>query len=216
MTTEDGDAIVEPGETATITLSIDMMPNVDVPGGPVLGLSVAVFDTIGDQGAANGNVIDWQILNTLDDLTGDLTELHGIDLIGTTAAQSLITDDPFSHDDPIDVLQFTWGTDDYAAYSVHYSTHTYFIDRDLEHLVTVWEGDLNGDFDDYLWPITEAAISFTVVPAPNAAALIAGVCSLAARRPPRRNGSVARKRGRQPPCHLWQAMNRIINRRREV
>jgi hypothetical protein len=184
VTTEDGDAIVEPGETATVTLSVDMTPDVNFPDGPVLGFGGAVFDTLGGIGAANGQILDWEVLSALDELTGDFTTLDGVDMVGTQAAQSLNIDGPFSDADPIDVFQFTWATDDFSGYVVEYTTETFVGDPPQAHTIIVWEGEFLGEFDVFYWPITEAAISFEVVPAPGTLVLLAGATGFWVRRRP--------------------------------
>jgi hypothetical protein len=183
VTTENGDAIVEPGETATITLSIDMTPDVNGPDGPVIGFGVANFNTIGGGGAANGQILEWEILNTLDDLTGDLTETDGVSLTNTWVGQ-----DPdfgeFVFLDPLDVLQFKWGTVDYGNYTVAYDTETLAVGNPpMTQNILVWEGEFLGEFDVFHWPIAEAAIVFDVVPAPSGLALVAGgIACMSARR----------------------------------
>jgi len=70
VTTDDGDALVEPGETATVTLSADMEPSVGEPGQTdgfiVVGIGSTIFDTIGGMNADRGGIADWQVLNMLD------------------------------------------------------------------------------------------------------------------------------------------------------
>lgn len=180
VTTQDGDAIVEPGETATVTLSIDFHPDADVDG-PVQGLGTAYFDTAGLGGAANGTVVGWQVLNDLDNLSGDTTTTDGVSLFGTSAIQ--LTPFPgFVHDDPIDVLQFEWQTENYSSYQVEYATFT--SDRmHGDHMIIVWEGDDLFSAKPYPWPIEEAAVVFEVVPAPAASfVVVAGMMANCKRR----------------------------------
>ena len=193
VTTENGDAIVEPGETATVTLSIDMVPDVNFGDGPVLGFGFAIFDTLGGDGAANGQILDWEVLNALDNFTGDLTETDGVNLTNTWLGQHPDLG-AFLPSDPIDVFEFTWGTNDYSGYSVEYATETLPIgDPPIAHNILVWEGEFLGEHDVFHWPIAEATISFAVVPAPSVLALFAGgaACMTAPRRSRRRRPDAA-------------------------
>jgi hypothetical protein len=149
VTTESGDAIVEPGETATITLSVDMSPDVNFPGGPVLGLAYAEFDTLGARNADMGTIEGWDVLGHLDDIFGDQTTTDGVNLFGTVAVQPL--DDLFDPSDPIDVLRFTWAPQQISEYGVAYNTNT----------ILLKVAEIDGTFD---WTVVEASISFSVVP----------------------------------------------------
>jgi hypothetical protein len=160
VTTQDGDNIVHPGETATITLSLDLSPNVGEPGqtgGAVKGLAVVIFDTLGGLNADNGTVVGWDINSSLTFLLGDFTTSDGISLFGTVAGQ--ICCEAFDSSDPIRVITFEWMPAKRAQYDVAYSTATdpgsFF----------VWEfGDPGGTH----WPhVIEASIRFQVVPAPS-------------------------------------------------
>lgn len=160
VTTDDGDAIVEPGETASILLSIDFDPSVGengLTGDDVTGLAKARFDTLGGQNAANGAVQGWFVHNNLADFTGDMTTTDGISLFGTNAQQGFV--DFVVNDDPIDVLSFDWKTDDFSGYEVHYTTSM------LEPLL-VWEGGWDPDGTQVAWSAIEADVSFHVVPVP--------------------------------------------------
>ena len=69
VTTDDGDAIVEPGETASVLLSMHMLPN---QGFNVVGISATIWDTLGMANADKGQIVDWEIHNSLGDLTGPI------------------------------------------------------------------------------------------------------------------------------------------------
>jgi hypothetical protein len=175
VTTQNGDAVVEPGESATVVLSIDFEPNVFEPGltgETVQGLGWAIWDTLGDANAEMGQIADWVVLNNLAALTGDLTTTDGVSLFGTNGAQGL---DFWVDDDPIDVLTFEWVTDDYAAYTVEYMTST--------AQMWIWEGPNTNEGEYVDWPFFEGAISFQVVPAPGATVVAAfGLLALHRRR----------------------------------
>jgi len=171
VTTQDGDAIVEPGETATVTLSIDMEPDVG-SNPPVIGFGGAIFDIFGDPGAAKGQVLGWSILNELDSLAGDTTTSDGVNLFGASLGQLPTGGGPFSADDPIDVISFEWDPVADGPFVAHYFTQTTG-DPDQPHSVLVWTG---ADVESTLWPIDEAAVEIVVVPSPSSAfALILGL-----------------------------------------
>jgi len=177
VSTQNGDSIVEPGETPTITLSIDMRPDA-MQGGPVLGFGGVVFDTFGSGGALQGAMLDWSVLNDLDNIGGgDTTTSDGVSLFGTAAGQDPLLPS-FLHDDPIGVLSFEWATDDFSQYEVMYETMSLVPDQG-EHVIIVWEGTNGFDATPHLWPIEEALISFQVVPAP-ASAVVVGLSVIAA------------------------------------
>jgi len=164
VTTDDGDALVEPGETASITLSADMEPSVGEPGQTdgfiVVGINFTMFDTLGGPNADRGAIAGWQVLNDLDFLFGDTTTTDGVSLFNTQAGQAVGSNLFFSGDDPVDILTFTWETEDFSTYSVEYMTSTasFFIG----------EGDRPGDLDDGFPAnyVNEANIQFAVVPPP--------------------------------------------------
>jgi hypothetical protein len=156
---QNGDAVVEPGETATVVLSIDFDPNVGEPGltgETVQGIGWAIWDTLGGANSDKGAISGWVVLNNLDNLTGDLTTTDGVSLFGTNAAQ--LGQGPWADDDPVDVLSFEWATDDYFAYTVEYMTST--------AQMWIWEGPNTNEGEYVDWPFFEGAISFQVVPAP--------------------------------------------------
>lgn len=167
--TEDGDGVVEPGEHATVTLSIDMSPDV-APGGPVQGFAQSTFDVVGGNEADTGEIVDWHVLSNLD-LLGDTAEKDGVSLFGVFAGQ--VAGDVFNDDDPIDVFEFMWKPDVYDERVIEYSTFS-FLDNHGENLIVVWEGKSVFDAEPFLWPIEEASISFQVVPAPAGALMLAG------------------------------------------
>jgi len=161
VTTQDGDAIVEPGETATVTLSLLMEP---FPGeAESEAISAAIFDTLGDAGAYKGQILDWQILNDLDNLTGDLTTTDGSSLYNTNAGQLTVFTGPFTSDNPVDVLQFEWMPVESGAFEVGYLTDSY---TEGAHTVRVWEFN-DDDAESVVYPVSEAMIEFSVVPGPG-------------------------------------------------
>lgn len=170
VVTNDGDAIVEPGESAYVQLALQMEPD---DGTDLLALAASIFDTIGGQNASNGQIVTWAILNDLDYLTGDLTTTDGVSLFHTNVGQ-LSVYGPFFTDNPLDVLTFQWKPSATGAYTVEYATVT--------EAMVMWEG-AGDDATAVDWATNEAAISFQVVPAPGAAVLVgAGVLGAFRRR----------------------------------
>lgn len=168
VTTQDGDALVEPGETATFTLSMDFSPDVGEMGltGEVQGLAAVEFDTLGMLGAELGQILGWEVLNDLDLAKGDVTTTDGISLFGTIAEQPI----PFLvlPDDPIEVIRVEWSPSEYMSFDVLYNTNT--------HLLSVFEGDAD-NLQASEWPVKEAEIAFQVVPVPYTGLLVAMVAS---------------------------------------
>jgi len=178
VTTDDGDALVEPGETATVTMSLDMHPDVD--GLTVIGFAGTTFDVLGSAGAPNGTVLDWQILNDLDHFVTDESFTDGVSILNVEAAQLLLG--PFSGDDPIDILEFQWTTDDYSGYAVTYETST------ASSLGGATEGkvdvivDLGDGAEAVLWDAVETSVTFQVVPGPASVLPLLGAGGVLARR----------------------------------
>jgi hypothetical protein len=174
VTTQDGDALVEPGETATVSLSVDMDPNVNYPDGPVLGFAGTVFDTLGGMNADLGAIVDFGIADIFfQNLGDDFTTTDGVSMFGTTAFQDPLFFN-FSPADPILVFEFEWQPGTYDVFDAQYVTAT----RGLG----VFEGDL-GDFQGISWGVNEADIVISVVPAPAGSLLITTACvGLALRR----------------------------------
>jgi len=148
ISTPNGDESVDFGDEATITLSLDFDPNVD--GETIFGLAATIFDVIGDDGAHDGHITGWQVLSSLDELTGDLTETDGVSLFNVNAGQ--LTDfGPFSPADPIDVLEFTWTSDVNDTFLVTYETIT--------ESMFVWQDDPDGS-EAVEWATIETTAEF--------------------------------------------------------
>jgi len=169
VTTQDGDAVVEPGETATVSLWLDMTPSVvDSQTDGNQGVSAMIFDTVAGPGAANGQILGWQINEDLGFLTGDLTTTDGVSLFNINTGQ-LTLFGPFSHDDPIHVISFEWKPDLIDDYVVQYMTSTSALE--------VWEGAFDSTVSTP-WTPVEAQISFQVFPTPGSVACILAACGL--------------------------------------
>jgi len=181
VTTQDGDSVVEPGETAIVDLSIDMEPDVFTgPGGPivVLGLSGALWDLVGQQNASLGTITDWslELDQQQDPKVGDS------DIFGLSAVQIPVPD-TFKHDDPIHVFTFEWTPSEAGAFSVEYATDT------VDDFIYVLTGTVA--FDDLAveeWAVNEASIGFEVAPSPGPLGLGAvGIIGALAHRSRRRS-----------------------------
>jgi len=166
VTTQDGDAVVEPGETATVSLWLDMTPSVvDSQTDGNQGVSAMIFDTVAGPGAANGQILGWQINEDLGFLTGDLTTTDGVSLFDTNLGQ-LPLFGPFSKNDPIHLIDFEWAPTVAGDYVVEYTTST--------HALEFWTGFFSNAQSTPAIPI-EAQISFQVVPAPASLLIVAPI-----------------------------------------
>jgi hypothetical protein len=123
-----------------------------------LYFNAAVFDTIGIFKADVGSIVDWQVLNHLDDLTGDLTTTDGVSLFNTHAGQ-LFPFQFWTSGNPVDVLEFTWEPIKAGAYEVKYATET--------ELAAVWAGETEDAVRPYFADIIhEVSFGWTVIPTP--------------------------------------------------
>jgi hypothetical protein len=168
VTTQNGDAIVEPGETATITLSLLMEPT----GGEVKAafIGYAHFDVLDAGGADTGAVTGWEIHNMLDQLKGDTTTTDGVSLFNVTAQQGLTFDQFFTDDNPVEVITYEWLPSTYEPRTVHYETVSDTIHA--PHTVIVYEYFGGDDVDVVTYPLSEAAITVAVIPTPPTLALL--------------------------------------------
>jgi hypothetical protein len=133
VSTQDGDAIIDPGETAIITLELLMESGFYDP--EMFAFGASIFDTLGGRGADAGHIVSWNVLEHFADATGDLTTTDGVSLFGTTAMQFDIQG-PFSADNPVAIFEFEWAPDVLGSYVVEYETFSY-LDVDQHHDVVV-------------------------------------------------------------------------------
>jgi hypothetical protein len=152
--------VSDDSSSVDVTLWLSMESNT-----PFLAFASAIFDTLIEHGEDVGTIVDWEVLNELDALTGDKTTTDGVSLFGTTAGQILTAH--FTESNPIDILRFTWkAAEGYLiaddGVSVSYTTNTDF--------VILWVGD---DFDGAttvkvpMENIAEASFGWHVIPAPG-------------------------------------------------
>jgi len=173
VTTPNGDNIVDPGESAFIKLAFQMDPD---PGDELIGMAATIHDTISELNGERGEIVDWEVLNFLSSLTGDLTTTDGVNLFFTNAGQLTAFGGVFIDDNPIDVLSFEWEPEPTEeAFLVRYATET--------EAAVVWE-DIGGEDVAVDYPVTEAEIKFFVndIPAPASALPLAALPVLARRR----------------------------------
>lgn len=166
--------------TQEVTLSVSMEHDT-----PYYIVGFSIFDTLGSLDADQGQITDWTILNHLADLTGDMTTSDGVSLYNTYIGQ-LCTFTVCNHDNPLDVLTFTWeyeGDTPEAPFEVSYETLTYeasiWAGKDQDTAVTVPVEILH-----------EAQVTWTVLPSPASLAL-APFSLLVTRRRRRSNGDRA-------------------------
>jgi hypothetical protein len=132
----------------------------------MFAFGASIFDTLGGRGADAGHIVSWNVLEHFADATGDLTTTDGVSLFGTTAMQFDIQG-PFSADNPVAIFEFEWAPDVLGSYVVEYETFSY-LDVDQHHDVVVLIAKEPFEFiNPEEWPVTEAHISFQVVPAPG-------------------------------------------------
>jgi hypothetical protein len=173
--------VIDPDGVTTqrVTLSALM----EAPA-PTVYLAATIFDTLGAINAEYGHITDWQVLNNLADLTGDLTTSDGVSLYNTNAGQLCLWG-PCTHANPIDVFEFTWQLNDAvdldAPIDVMYVTDT--------AAALVKAGTDHDDAEVYeANVINEAVITWTIVPAPGVWCMGAGAAVWLA--PRRRRTSV--------------------------
>jgi len=126
VATLDGDAIVEPGETAEVTILLDLTPDVITGDGfGVWGIAALIVDTLAGPGAANGHILGWRANINLTWLTGDLTTTDGVSLFNSNFGQwsqwPCLAPEP---GDPSFLLTFDWQPLIRGSYDVHYQSST--------------------------------------------------------------------------------------------
>jgi hypothetical protein len=156
VTTDDNDQFVEPGETARITLTVDLSvdpPNPGITGQPICGWASAELDVILATGA--GHIVGWDILEHYDWLTGDLTTTDGFSLYCVTA---LNFRQLFDQCEPCPIIEFEWQPIAFDGRQAQYVTDTL--------MIGVIEGGNHchayPDGDYVEWPVDEALITLDV------------------------------------------------------
>jgi hypothetical protein len=188
VVTQNGDAIVEPGETATVSLFIDMEPSVGerLPDGfELYGFLGGTVDVIGGNNAANGQIVDWEPNPILIALKGKTGKTDGVSIFDVILGQLVTFDDPFDPSDPIHLLSFEWQPVLDEWYTVDYDLMIATETGDFEFGIWKWDGENIESFATEIWSIRAGAMQFQVVPAPPPAVAI-GISALMLFAPRRR------------------------------
>ena len=153
----NGDGLIEPGESAMLTLSASMDPDQSGTDG---GFAGSIYEILGGTNWDTGVVAVHD--NLLDALTDDGT-LVGNDVTGIESFQLPLFFNPFfDASNPIDIYKITWTPNDYTARSVDVS--------DANHQNNDVYTDNFGTSIPYTAVINGA--NFQVVPAPASMALL--------------------------------------------
>ena len=169
VTTRNGDAIVEPGETATVSLFLDMAPSVgeQLPDGFFLyGFLGGIVDVIGQGNAANGQILGWEENPDLLSIFGPTGESDGVSIFGVILAQAVFGDGPFDQSDPIHLLSFEWEPAIDGAYAVEYDLLIGDPPLGPGFHVGTWDGRNLDSFGTEFWAVEPGTVQFQVVPAP--------------------------------------------------
>lgn len=158
--------VIDPDGVTSQKVTLSALMEADAP---TVFLSAVIFDTLIAANPDYGTISGWTVLNSLADLTGDLTTSDGTSLYGTNAGQLCLWG-PCTMDNPVDILEFTWQlADDVdldAPVTVTYATDTL--------IAVVKAGTDHGDAQAYeAEVINEATFGWTIVPAPATLALLA-------------------------------------------
>jgi len=174
VTTQDGDAIVEPGETATVSLWMDMEPSVgeELPDGSILlGFGAGFFDIIGGANADKGTVLGWEINEIFKFYVGDSGTTDGVSIFDVAAGQLIFG--PFDDDDPIFLMSFEWQPSEYSTFDASYQP---FVDlNDDGPGFYVWKSP---GAPDPNWLADDVDITISVAPSPPGLSAIASIGSV--------------------------------------
>ena len=153
----NGDGVIEPGESAMLTLSAAMDPDQSGTDG---GFAGSIYEILGGTNWDTGTLAAHN--NLLNALTDDGT-LVGNDITNIESFQLPLFFNPFfDASNPIDIYKITWTPNDYSARSVDVS--------DANHQNNDVYTDNFGTSIPYTAVVNGA--SFQVVPAPASMALL--------------------------------------------
>jgi len=173
----DAPAEVGPGETFTVSLTLDYDPDVVAPDEDGnQGLSASIFDVAGSSPDGNSFSVDsWSIAEDLIFLTGDLTTSDGTGLQGVNIGQ-LTLFGPFTADDPLAVLTFEVTAGPEVNTNIDFSTVT--------EAFQLWIGVFDDNPTSTPFDPTEGNSNTFVTPTPASAALLGlgGLVALRRRR----------------------------------
>lgn len=176
VATPDGDSLVEPGELATVTLSLDLMPSVgdqQDDGEFVIAFGGSEdLDILGGINADKGEILFWEA-NPFLWLGGGSDGVNITDILLFQFPQG-----PTDYSDPIELVSFVWKPDVYEPFQVTYQAQSL---HQGQAGVLVWETFGQQSLHGETWQVTTTSGEFAVVPAPAASAVLL-VTSLASRR----------------------------------
>ena len=161
--TQDGDAIVEPGETATVSLWLDMDLSVgeQLPDGYIMsGFGAGVVSVIGGDNADQGQILGWEPNPVLDQFGLEGTT-DGVSIFDVQLGQRF---EKFDASDPIFLMSFQWEPQEFGSYEAAYSL---LIEEWLFNLpgFLIWKSEGNESITEH-WPVIPADVTIGVVPAP--------------------------------------------------
>jgi hypothetical protein len=182
VSTQDGDSIVEPGETATVSLWMDMTPSVGekLPNGlEVVGFGRGSFDMLAGPDADKGLAIGWEVNESLFVANEGTTD--GVSIFDVYFGQPFYLGMNMS--DPIFLMSFEWQPKEYSLFHAHYTPFVDIPDQMQEGFV-VFAADQIGHGFSEIWPTSEHEIMIIVVPTPasTGALLIGGLAYRRSRR----------------------------------
>jgi len=152
--TGNGDGVIEPGESALLTMKGSMSPS-------ATGFAGSIFDIVGTSNWATGSIDSYE--NMLDALTGPGNLQGNNDITGIEAFQLPPLFNPnFDASNPVTLYKITWTPNDYSARTVQFG--------DTNHLNNDVYTDTFGTSVGYSG--VPGSGSFNVVPAPASMALL--------------------------------------------
>lgn len=173
VTTDNGDAIVDPGEVATVTLWMDLTPSVGetLPDGNIVAAYGGGFvNIIGGQDADQGMIIEWTVNDHLDDGVDGTTD--GVSIFDQEVFQFPVLDiDP---SDPIYLMSFQWRPLVHGEYEAMYMPSIDQPELMIDGFVIYTE---SGPAE--IWPANEITIPIQVVPAPSSVLVLSALVAIA-------------------------------------
>jgi hypothetical protein len=176
VTTQDGDSIVEPGESATVSLWMDFAPSVGekLPNGlEVVGFGLGSFDMLAGPGADTGFAVGWEVNEKL--FVGNEGTTDGVSIFDVYFGQPFYLD--MDKNDPIFLMSFEWQPNEYSHSDAHYGPFVDVPDQ-MEEGFVIFVVAQNGHGSTEIWPTNEHDIVIHVVPSPSVSALVVGLLSV--------------------------------------
>ena len=153
--TGNGDGIIEPGESALLSMWASMDPG-------ATGFAGSIYDIIGTSNWDTGTIGEFDYDNLLDELTDDGTLQANNDITTVESFQlPPLFNGNFIADNPIELYNITWTPNDYSNRTVTGGTVHINFDVYTDEFGTSipYDGDVSG-------------FRFDVVPAPASVALL--------------------------------------------